>query len=206
MPYTTSRNLEPMQGQLLSLFAELEIAKIGHFQMESGLHGNLWLHLDKLLAERGRLEPFIDELSERFLPYDVDVICGPQTGGADLAKLIAGKLGKAYIYSDRIVNEDKSVSYKIPEAMLETINGKKIAVVDDVIQAGSAVKKTIADLETHGATVVVIGALMTLGTPAAAYAKEKGFGLEYIANQDNDIWSPEVCPHCLNGESLHNAA
>jgi hypothetical protein len=54
-------------------------------------------------------------------------------------------------------------SYSIPTAFEAHLAGKRIAVVDDVINAGSAVTATLTALEAVKGHVVVVSALMTLG-------------------------------------------
>lgn len=192
-----SINSDTLQNQLLALFSELHISQMGHFQMESGFHSDLWLNLNTLLSQQKRLKPFVTELGRRFNRQAVDVVCGPQTGGAQLAEIIALQLNKVFCYSDRIVDQKIStVEYKIPQRFYDPISGKRIAIVDDVIQAGSAIRKTITDLEAHGAIIVTIGGLLTLGSPAKEYAKEKHITLENIAKRENKLWTPEECPLC----------
>lgn len=194
-----------MQDKLLNLFSELQIAQNGHFKMESGLHSNLWLDLDKLFLQPDRLLPFTKELGNRFATHEIDVICGPQIGGAQVAQMIASHLHKTYCYSDRVMQTDSDkVAYKIPAAFRDILVGKRIAVVDDVIQAGSAIRKTITDLEACGTVVVAIGGLLTLGTPAQEYAKEKNIALENIANRENKLWKPGECPMCISHIPLDN--
>jgi orotate phosphoribosyltransferase len=38
-------------------FWELLAARQGHFKLESGHHGDLWLDLDQLLGQPARLQP-----------------------------------------------------------------------------------------------------------------------------------------------------
>lgn len=47
--------------------------------------------------------------------------------------------------------------YRIPGALAERVAGKRFAIVDDVMSAGSALRGTYADLRAHGATCVVAG-------------------------------------------------
>ena len=60
-----------MQEELLSLLA----ARKGHFRLESGHHGDLWLDLELLCLRPQRIRPFAVELAKR-LPA-VDAVCGP---------------------------------------------------------------------------------------------------------------------------------
>nr|MBA3259831.1 hypothetical protein [Gemmatimonadales bacterium] len=66
-------------------FLELAAGRRGHFRLESGHHGGLWLDLDALFADSLRIEPFVAALTDALRAYDVAVVCGPLLGGAFLA-------------------------------------------------------------------------------------------------------------------------
>lgn len=53
-------------------------ARRGHFLLESGHHGDLWLALDRLFVRPARLEPFAAELGERLAAHGIDGVCAPQ--------------------------------------------------------------------------------------------------------------------------------
>jgi orotate phosphoribosyltransferase len=77
-----------------------------------------------------------------------------------------------------------------------------VAVVNDVINAGSAVRGTLDDLEACGAVPVVVGTLAVLGQAAQALAVDRGLGLESLASFPNRIWEPGDCPLCAQGVAL----
>ena len=74
-----------------------------------------------------------------------------------------------------------------------------MAIVDDAISAGSAVKGTYADAEACGATPVVIGALLAMGTTGPEFAAAKGISLERLAEAPLNLWLSEWCPLCAAG-------
>lgn len=94
----------------------------------------------------------------------------------------------------------------VPAPLREGLRGKRVAIVNDVINAGSAMRGTFADLEDCGATVVAISALLVLGTAAAAFAFSKGVPLRSVAILPNNLWTPSECPLCATGVLLENIA
>jgi orotate phosphoribosyltransferase len=188
----TGGALPAMQEELLGLLA----ARKGHFRFESGHHGDLWLELDTLFLRPARLGRYADELARRLSAHRVDAICGPLVGGAFLAEMIAAALDVEFCYSAR------ETRYRLPRAFRDAVRGRRVAVADDVINAGSAVRGTLADLQDCGATPVAIGALLVLGSPAADLAAERGLPLEPIASRPNLLWSPSDCPLCAAGLPL----
>jgi len=56
---------------------QLVHARRGHFRLESGLHGDLWLDLELLCLQSRRIQPFTAELACRLGEYRIDAVCGP---------------------------------------------------------------------------------------------------------------------------------
>lgn len=72
------------------------------------------------------------------------------------------------------------------------------------MSAGSALRGTYAELETHGAQPVVAGALLVLGSVGASYFADKGIPVEAAARDDYELWAPEKCPLCSKGVPLED--
>src|SRR6266850_1075275 len=105
-----------MQDELITLLA----GRRGHFQMESGYHSDQWFELGALLDQRERLRPFVSELAKRLAAHRIDAVCGPMTGGARLAEIIAGELGVAYYFTERFETTAAGlfpVRYDLPAAL-----------------------------------------------------------------------------------------
>src|SRR5690348_14823949 len=85
---TTGREGGPMHEELLSLLA----ARRGHFRLESGHHGDLWLEIPRLYVRPSRLRRFAAELARRLAEHGVEAVCGPLVEGALLAQMVAEEL------------------------------------------------------------------------------------------------------------------
>src|SRR5262249_34497348 len=142
-------------------------ARTGHFRLESGHHGELWLDLDPLFLNPNRLRPFAAELAMRLSTHGVQAVCGPLVACALLAQLVAVELGAEFSYAERITHPQGDVlypvKYRIPVSLRPFISGKAVAVVDDVINAGSAVRATVAEVRACGARPAAVAALLVLG-------------------------------------------
>ena len=178
----------------------------GHFLLESGHHGELWLDLDQLFTRPGGVRPFAQNLAKRLAPHRPRVVCGPMIGGAFVAQMVAEELDANFAYSERLPHPERSglypVEYRIPGAARETVRGKRVAIVDDGISAGSAVRGTLTDLETCGAQPVALGALIVLGPAASTFAASKNLPLESLASLPFNLWTPSECPLCASGAPL----
>jgi orotate phosphoribosyltransferase len=193
-----------MQDELLNLLA----ARQGHFRLESGHHGDLWLALDRLFLRPGSIRPFASELAAKLASYHLAAVCGPLIGGALLAQTIAAELDVEFYYTQRFTPPDAqrnalySVAYRLPHSLRRIVQGKDVAIVDDVINAGSAVRATWAELRACGARPVVIGALLVLGSAAPGFFAEHNVPLESTATLPSGLWSPAECPLCASGAPL----
>ena len=184
---------------------ELLAARTGHFRYESGHHGNLWLDLDELWVRPARLRPALLELGSRLTEHGIEGICGPLTGGAFVALALAAEHDLPCFVTERFVEPGiDSVRYALPDSLHEQVYGRRLAVVDDAINAGSATGGTLDALAAAGATVVAIGALLTLGERPRALAAARGVPLETIAHLPNDLWLPADCPLCQDGIPLES--
>ena len=82
------------------------------------------------------------------------------------------------------------------------MSGRRVAIINDVTSAGSAVKGTWADLVACGANVIAIGTLAVLGPSIARFAEEGAIALEALATLPYEMWLPADCPLCASGEAL----
>jgi orotate phosphoribosyltransferase len=185
-------------------------SRTGHFQLESGHHGDLWLELERLCLRVSPVEQLAAELAARLSGHNVDLVCGPLVEGAFVALLVASRLDVPFTYAERIgapgVDALYGVRYRVPETLRSELAGKRVAIVNDVINAGSAVRGTFTDLVECGAHTVAIGSLVVLGSWAPRFSEDQGVRLEALTSVPNRIWEPSACPLCAEGRSLDNPA
>ena len=133
------------------------------------------------------------------------MICGPLTGGAFLAQMIALELGAGFCFAERIVSSRPGlypVDYRIPLALHGDLRGRRVAVVDDAISAGSAVRRTLIELDGADANPIVIAALIVIGPRGRVLADERAVPLETLRQLPDAVWMPDECPRCAAGEAL----
>jgi orotate phosphoribosyltransferase len=189
---------------------ELLSARKGHFLLESGHHGDLWLDLESLCLHPQRVHLVAAELARSLSKLEVDAVCGPLVEGAFVGLMVASLLDVQFTYSERFARPSKDglfpAGYRIPAPLRGGLRGKRVAIVNDVINAGSAMRGTFTDLQACGATVVAISALLVLGGAAETFASDKGVPLLSVATLPNDLWPPPECPHCASGVPLEDVA
>ncbi|HJW49561.1 MAG TPA: hypothetical protein VJ726_09105 [Candidatus Limnocylindria bacterium] len=178
----------------------------GHFAMESGYHSAEWFELGSLFDHPDELAPFVTDLARRLGSHGVDSVCGPMTGGAKLARLIARELRIECFEAERRETPGTTglfpVKYEVPETQRQRARARSVAIVDDAISAGSAIRGTYADLVAHSARPVALGALIVFGDAAAQFAADKGLALEAIQRMPLEMWDPAECPLCKAGTAI----
>ncbi len=189
-------------------FLQLVSARRGHFLLESGYHGRLWLVLDPLFTEHQRLAPFVDALASAIEKYNVDAVCGPLRGGAFLAQLLAARLDAEFFFTERIDatlgSRLFSAQYRLPHGFASRVHGRRVAIVDDVMSTGSSLRATYEALKARDAEPVVAGALLTLGSRGREFFEAQQVPVEAVAREGYETWAPSECPLCAGQIPLEN--
>jgi len=123
----------------------------GHFRLESGHHSNLWLDLEGLFVQPALVRPFVTRLARALRPHKVAGVCGPLVGGGFLAQMLASAMKAEFFYTERVLPGEGEglyqAQYHLPHAARSQVRDKRLAIVDDAISAGSAVRATYTELQ-----------------------------------------------------------
>jgi len=185
-------------------------ARRGHFRMESGYHTAQWLHLEPLFVHPDRIQPIASALARLLEPAAPNAICGPLVGGAFVAQLVANELGCELYFTERV--DDLATPglfrarYRLPPSLARRVTGRRVAIVDDVISAGSSARATFAALHEANARVVAVGALLLMGDAAPAWFADFAIPVVASARTAFEIWPPESCPLCAANIPVENPA
>ncbi len=191
-------------------FSTLVNGRRGHFLYESGYHSNLWFDLETLCRRPAILRPFILQLCREIEKFSPDILCGALIEGAFVALLAASELKCDFVYTLRVTGDTDQrmfpITYELPKPLALAVKGKRVAIVNDVISAGSAVRGTYASLTNAGAEVVCIASLVLLGDTFSEFADQHHIPLRTLLTLPNEIWRPESCPLCAKGIPLQQLA
>ena len=193
-----------MHDEIVDLLA----ARRGHFRYESGHHGDLWLEIPRLYRRPTVLRPFAAALAVRLARHGVEAVCGPLIEGALLAQMVAEELDAEFYFAEQYERPEDDglfpIGYRIPASVRPDARDKATAIVDDVINAGSAARGTLDDLRACGARPLVIAGLLVLGHSARALASGEGVSLESLTSLPGTLWEPANCPLCVSGMPLES--
>lgn len=167
----------------------------GHFDLGTGYHGDLWLDLDAMFLRPALLRPHIRGLADRLRAHRVDAVCGPMEGGAFLALAVADLLGAAFLPASRSPGPG---GYRLPPVP-GGIGGWRVAIVDDAVNAGTAVRACFRELREHGAVPVAVAALLSLGQARPMTEREMSLPFYAAGEIASHAWPGGRCPLCADG-------
>jgi orotate phosphoribosyltransferase len=184
-------------------------AREGHFLLESGHHGDRWLDLESLCYDVASVRAASRRLIRQLHRYEIEAVCGPLVEGAFVGLMVAELLAQPFTYSVPRRRPRKGelypMKYAVPGALRAKLKDRRVAVINDVIGAGSAVRGTLDDLRACGARPSVIGTLVVAGDSADRLASEYKVPLETLARTPVNIWAPDDCPLCAKKVAVVDA-
>jgi orotate phosphoribosyltransferase len=189
-------------GGTLPPVARLAQPRRGHFDLGTGFHGDLWLDLDALFLRPARLRPYVQWLSARLDAHQIDAVCGPLEGGAFLALAVAEVLDIAFVPAGRAPGPARA-GYRLPPGLDRRVASGQVAIVDDAINAGTAVQACFGLLREIGAVPVAVGALLALGRAATTVEAGLSVPCYAAANLPSQVWPATDCPLCATGIPLN---
>lgn len=103
---------------------DLLSARRGHFLLESGHHGDLWLDLETLCLQPQRVQEIAAELADQVSSMNADVVCGPLVEGAFVGILVALQLSLPFVYSERFARAAEADSFRPDMGFLQRLENK----------------------------------------------------------------------------------
>jgi orotate phosphoribosyltransferase len=165
----------------------------GHFFYASGRHGRQFLQAARVLQYPQHTEALCKAMAAQFSHANVELVCGPATGGIVLAYETARHLNCRAVFTEK--EENGTMALK---RGFQLIPGTRVLVVEDIVTTGGSVKKTVGHLRARGAEVIGVSVLIDRS------AGEAEFDCRYepLANLSMESWVPRECALCKEGRPL----
>jgi orotate phosphoribosyltransferase len=171
-----------------------------HFVYISGDHGSGWVDKDSIFVEPKRVARLGELLAGAVRRFDAEILCGPATGGLIVAQWTAFVLGVPAVFAEH--NSPRSSAelrgvFGFHRGYDRLVAGKRVLIVDDVVNTGQSIRQTVAAVQEAGGEVLAAGALVDRGNVDAATLGVP----EYVYLMEYDIpdWSAAECPLCKAG-------
>ena len=126
-------------------------------------------------------------------------MCGPLEGGAFLAYAVADRLGIAFLAGYR--SPTVVARYQLPPVP-GGIGGWRVAVVDDAVNAGTAIAACLEELRGRDAVPVAVAALLALGEASTMVPASLGVPFYAAGTMPSRAWPAQECPLCADGVSV----
>jgi orotate phosphoribosyltransferase len=118
--------------------------------------------------------------------------------------MITGILGVAFLPA--YPGPSQPGAYRRAPALRDRIDGWRVAVVDDAINAGTAVRASCQELRDAGAVPVAVAALLATGRASTVVTGTLGLPFHVGATMPSQVWPAAGCPPCQNGTPLDQPA
>jgi orotate phosphoribosyltransferase len=174
-----------------------------HLVYDSGQHGSGWIDKDVVNEYTDREDGLCTMLAEAIRDLGAEVVCGPATGGLIISQWTAHALGVLSVFAEH--GEQPSAApggplrgpFILRRGYDKVVSGKRVVVVDDVINTGLALRQTVGAVRQSGGQVLGAAAIITRGnaTPADCGVTD----LRYLLECKIPSWPAAGCTLCKEG-------
>jgi orotate phosphoribosyltransferase len=170
-----------------------------HFVYISGDHGSGWVDKDVIYPNTEKISRLTELLAPAVKKYAPDVVCGPATGGLVISQWLAHHLGVLSVFAEHgAVQSAKELrgQFVLKRHYDKVVRGKRVLVVDDIVNTGHSVIQTIAAVKAAGGIVVAAAALCNRGN-----VDHNRIGVDFVFLNLAKIpsWPESQCQLCRDG-------
>lgn len=184
----------------MNVQAELEkigCIRSGHFIGTSGNHLAGYCNNDRLMPNVSLVSQMMKQLVEHFKDDKIETVAAPAVGAIPLAHWGAHHLAKLNgddvqgVWADKVPNAAQKSFIFEREGFAEAVKGKRILLVEDIINQMASIKAMIKTVNEAGGIIVGVGSLeANRGVTAVAMEVPKFVKLCSI---EYDVWTPQDC-------------
>ena len=171
-----------------------------HFVYISGDHGSGWVDKDAIFVDPQRIRRLTQLLAAAAKRFNADILCGPATGGLIVAQWTALELGLPAVFAEHTqprTAQQLRGEFTFHRGYDRLLAGKRVLVVDDVVNTGLSVRQTAAAVRQAGGEVIAIAALVDRGNVNAESLGVPDY--VYLLEYDIPDWPAADCPLCQAG-------
>ena len=190
-----------------------------HVVYTSRKHGSAYINKDAVYPHTMETSRLCKMVASEFSGDNIDVVIAPAVGGVILSQWTAHHISSLTgyevlgVYAEKEIvpipdpeNKERSCyvetgNFVIKRCYDKLISGKRVLVVEDIINTGGSVKKTILATRKYGGTVVGVGALCNRG---GITAQDLSI-LKFVSLMEIklDAWDENTCPLCKDGVPIN---
>jgi orotate phosphoribosyltransferase len=178
-----------------------------HFVYVTGEHGDGWIDKDAIFPDTARASELCGLLADRLREAGGEIVCGPATGGLIVSQWTAHHLGLPSVFADHAKEQGYHPAtagdgplrppFVLNRGYDRAVAGKRVLVVDDVVNTGLSVRETAEAVTQAGGEVIAVASLCDRGNAAPG-----DLGCETyvtLATIDVPSWPAAECELCRQG-------
>jgi len=199
--------MEPAARAEQILVESEAILRGDHFVYVTGEHGDGWVAKDAVFPHTDRVDELCGLLAAAVADREYDYVCGPATGGLIVAQWVAHHLRLPAVFAEHAKEEGYvprhagdgplRAPFVLRRGYDEAVRGKRVLVVDDVVNTGLSVRETADAVRGAGGEVVTVACLCTRGNAAADDVGSPDF--VWLTEVLVPSWPAADCPLCRDG-------
>jgi orotate phosphoribosyltransferase len=168
-----------------------------HVVYTSGRHGSAYVNKDAVYPHTERVRELCAMMADVARPLGAEVVCGPAMGGIILAQWTGHALGIPAVYAEKAPGG----GMVLQRGYGAFVRGRRVLVVEDVLNTGGSLAETVHAVVAAGGTVVGAVALCNRGgvTADAVGVPVLHALLEVVL----DSWAADECPLCRKGVPIN---
>jgi len=169
-----------------------------HVVYTSGRHGSAYVNKDAIYPHTERVSELCRLLADAVRAANPDVVCGPALGGIILAQWTGHHLGALAVYAEKLPG-----GLALRRGYDRLVAGRRVLVVEDVLNTGGSVRETVVAVRAAGGEVVAVAALCNRGGVTSADLDVPA--LVALVELSLDSWDAAACPLCRDGVPIDTA-
>jgi orotate phosphoribosyltransferase len=202
---TKSTDAGPHAAATLALLRDARaLLDNDHFVYISGDHGSGWIDKDAIYPHTERVEHLCRDMAGLVRSWGAEVVCGPATGGLIIAEWSAHELGVLSTFTEHDPAPEGEAlrgRFILRRGYDRVVAGKRVLVVDDIVNTGLSLRQTIEAVRGAGGDVIGAACLVSRGNVDAA-----GLGVSqfvYLLEHLIPAWSASTCRLCQAGVPIN---
>jgi orotate phosphoribosyltransferase len=168
------------------------IIRDSHVVYTSGRHGAAYVNKDAIYPDTTAVAELCGLMADAARPLRAEVVCGPALGGIILSQWVGHHLGLPAVYAEK-----EGAGMALRRGYDRLVRGRRVLIVEDVLNTGGSVEQTMAAVGAAGGEVVGVSALCNRGGITAAALGAPA--LHALLDVRLDSWPGAACPLCRDG-------
>ncbi len=176
-----------------------------HVVYTSGMHGSAYINKDAVYPYTHIISRLCEEIAQRHLYDNVDVVVAPAVGGVILSTWTAHHLSVRSkreifgVYAEKVPGTSR---FALNRGYDKIVAGKNVLVVEDVLTTGGSAKAAVEAARACYGTVVAVAALCNRG---GVTSEDLGMvpRLTALVTVSMSMHQAESCPLCAAGVPIN---